>query len=167
MRRAVATGAAIGGGLALLAAGLRTGADGTESARIVILGIALGAVAAADLAEHRIPNRIVVPAAVACAALLVAEGAHVEHLLGGLAVVALMLGLSLVWPMSFGMGDIKLALLLVLGLGGVAAQALVLGLILGAAFGVVLVLGQGRLAARRSLPMAPFLGAAAAVVVLL
>jgi hypothetical protein len=67
MRRAVATGAAIGGGLAFLVAGTHTGADSPELMRLVILGVALGAVVATDLAEHRIPNRIVVPAAIACA----------------------------------------------------------------------------------------------------
>jgi enoyl-CoA hydratase len=56
MRRA-ATGAAIGGGLALLAAGIHAGAGGTELARLLILGVALGAVAATDLTEHRIPNQ--------------------------------------------------------------------------------------------------------------
>ena len=78
-----------------------------------------------------------------------------------------MLGLSLVWPASFGMGDVKLALLLVLGLGGLAAQALVLGLVLAAAFGGALLLRYGRSAAGRSLPLAPFLSGGAAVAVLL
>jgi len=167
MRRAVAIEAAIGGGLAFLAAGLRLDADGTELVRLVILGVALGAVVAFDLGEHRIPNRIVVPAAVACVGLLAVEGVRPQNLLGGLAVVALTLGLSLFWPTSFGMGDVKLALLLVLGLGGLAAQALLLGFVLAAAFCAVLILRYGRSAAARSLPLAPFLSSGAAVVVLL
>jgi len=167
MRRVEATGAAIVGGLAFLAAGVRTGAGDTELARLLILGIALGAVAVTDLTEHRIPNRIVIPAAIACAGPLAAQAVRPQHLLGGLAVVALMLGMSLARPASFGMGDVKLALLLVLGLGGVAAQALVLGLVLASAFGAVLMLRYGRTAARRSLPLAPFLGGGAALAVLL
>jgi leader peptidase (prepilin peptidase)/N-methyltransferase len=167
MRRAEATGAAIGGGLVFLAAGIRAGADGTEVARLVVLGVALGAVVATDLAEHRIPNRIVVPATIACAALLAVEAASPLRLLGGLAVVALMLALSLFQSASFGMGDIKLALLVVLGLGGFAAQALILGLSLAAVFGGALLLRYGSSAARRSLPLAPFLSGGAAVVVLL
>lgn len=78
-----------------------------------------------------------------------------------------MLGLSLVRPASFGMGDVKLALLLVLGLGGLAPRALLLGLVLAAAFGAVLILRHGRSATRRSLPLAPFLSSGAAVVLLL
>jgi leader peptidase (prepilin peptidase) / N-methyltransferase len=167
MRRAAATGAAIGGGLAFLAAGIRTGADGTELARLLILGIALGGVAATDLAEHRVPNRIVIPAAIACSGLLAAQAVRPQQLLGGIAVVALMLGMSLARPTSFGMGDVKLALLLVVGLGGLAAQALILGLTLAAAFGGALLVRYGRSAAGRSLPLAPFLSGGAAVTVLL
>ena len=167
MTRTAVTAAATGGGLAFVAAGIRTGVDGTELARLVILGVALGAVVATDLAEHRIPNQIVVPAAAASAVLLAAEGARPQQLVGGVAVVAVMLTLSLVSPDSFGMGDVKLALLLVLGLGGPAPQALVLGLVLAAAFGAVLMLRYGRIAVRRSLPLAPFLSVGAAMAVLL
>jgi leader peptidase (prepilin peptidase)/N-methyltransferase len=167
MRPGVAIVAAIGGGLLFGAAGIHLGAAGTEVARVSILGATLCALAYSDVTEHRIPNRIVVPASAICAALLFAEGVRVQHLLGSFALVALMLGLSLAWPASFGMGDVKLALLLVLGLGEVATQALVLGLVLAAAFGVVLMLRHGRSASMRSVPLAPFLSSGAAVVVLL
>lgn len=167
MRRAVAIGAAIGGGLAFLAAGLRLDADGIELARLVIVGVALGAIVAFDLGEHRIPNRIVVPATVACAGLLAAQSVRPQQLVSGIAVVALLLGMSLFQPASFGMGDVKLALLLVLGLGGLAAHALILGLALAAAFGALLMLRYGRSATRLSLPLAPFLCGGAAVAVLL
>lgn len=160
-------GAATVGGLVFLAAGLRLDAGAAELARLVILGSALGAVAAIDLAQHRIPNRIVVPASFACAGLLAAEGAHPERLLAGLGVVAPMLSLSLVRPASFGMGDVKLALLLVLGLAGLAAQALLLGLLLAAAFGALLIVRRGRAATRQSMPLAPFLSSGAVLAVLL
>jgi leader peptidase (prepilin peptidase)/N-methyltransferase len=157
----------MGAGVLFGAAGIHLDAAGTELARVSILGASLGALAYWDVTEHRIPNRIVVPASTACAALLFAEGIRVQHLLGGVALLALMLGLSLAWPASFGMGDVKLALLLVLGLGEVATEALVLGLVLAAAFGVVLMLRYGRSASMRSLPLAPFLSSGAAVVMLL
>jgi leader peptidase (prepilin peptidase)/N-methyltransferase len=165
--RRLATGAAIGGGVALVAAGIRAGADVTELARLLILGVALGAVVVTDLAEHRIPNRIVAPAAVACGALLAAGAARPQQLAGGLAVVAAMLGVSLVSPTSVGMGDVKLALLLVLGLGGLATQAFAFGLVFAAGFGAMLMMRYGRIAAERSVPLAPFLSGGAAVVVLL
>jgi leader peptidase (prepilin peptidase)/N-methyltransferase len=167
MRPGGAIGAAIGAGVLFGAAGLHLEAAGTELARVSILGATLGVLAYSDVTDHRIPNRIVVPASAACAALLFAEGIRVQHLLGSLALVTLMLGMSLAWPASFGMGDVKLALLLVLGLGEVATQALVLGLVLAAAFGVALMLRHGRSASSRSLPLAPFLSSGAAVVMLL
>jgi leader peptidase (prepilin peptidase)/N-methyltransferase len=167
MRRTTVIGAAFGGGLLFVTAGVRLDAGTMELARLSILGAALGAVVVVDLVERRIPNRIALPAAAACATLLAAEGIHPGNLLGGLGVVALLLGLSLFRPASFGMGDVKLALLLLLGLGGLAAQALLLGLALAAALGVALVLRFGRSAATRSLPLAPFLSGGAAVVVLL
>lgn len=160
-------GTATVGALVFLAAGLRVDAGAAELARLVILGAALGAVAAFDLAQHRIPNRIVLPASLACAGLLAADAIHPERLLAGLGLVGLMLGLSLVWSASFGMGDVKLALLLVVGLAGFAAQALILGLILAAAFGALLIVRQGRSATRQSLPLAPFLSAGAVLAVVL
>jgi leader peptidase (prepilin peptidase)/N-methyltransferase len=161
------SGAATAGGLLFLAAAVRLGAGHAELARLLILGTALGALVSIDLAEHRIPNRIVLPASLACAGLLAAGGVHPGQLVAGLAVVFLLLGLSLIWPASFGMGDIKLSLLLVVGLGGVAPLALLLGLGLAALFGGLLVLRYGRSATSRLLPLAPFLSSAAALVVLL
>jgi Flp pilus assembly protein protease CpaA len=155
------------GGVAFGAAGIHPEAAGVELARVSILGATLGALAYSDVTEHRIPNRIVVPASLACAALLFAEGSGAEHLFGSLALVGLMLALGLAWQASFGMGDVKLALLLVLGLGEVATQALVLGLLLAAAYGAVLMLRHGRSASMRSLPLAPFLSGGAAAVMLL
>ena len=165
MRRARALGAALFG--AVLFGGVAVHVDATlvEFARALVLGGALGALASVDLAEHRIPNRIVVPATVLCATLLFLDGVHVE-LLGGLALVVLMLVLGLLWPASFGMGDVKLALLVVAGLGGVAAQALVLSLVLAAAFGAILVVRHGRPAAARALPLAPFVAGGAAIAML-
>jgi hypothetical protein len=64
------------------------------------------------------------------------------------------------------MGDVKLALLVVAGLGGVAAHALVVGLVLAATFGAILVVRHGRSAGARSLPLAPFVAAGAALAML-
>ena len=157
MSRAEATGAAIGGGLAVLAASVRTEAAGTELARLLILGLALGAVVATDLAEHRIPNRIVVPAAAACVGLLAAEAGHPQHLLGGLAVVALMLGLSLLRPAFFGMGDVKLALLLGAMLGRLSAVALIVGMVAAVVPALVLFARHGKAARKMGIPFGPFL----------
>ena len=125
-------------------------------ARLAVLGAALVSAAFFDLAQRRIPNRIVLPAAAVCAALTLADGAPLS-LLAGLATILVLLIVSLRWPAALGMGDVKLALLLVLGLDGDALRALALGLVLAALAGVALVIRQGRTAWRTSLPMAPFL----------
>jgi len=165
MKRAHLLGAAVAAGAVFAAAAVCLEAALIGIARLSLLGAALGALVCADLIERRIPNRIVVPATLVCAALLIAEGVRME-LLGGLAVVALILILGLLWPASFGMGDVKLALLVVAGLGGPAAKALVVGLALAAVFGASLIVRHGREAAARSLPLAPFIAIGATAVML-
>src|SRR6266511_174958 len=65
-RLALAPSEAQATALGVLAASIRVDAAGTGLVRLSILGAALGAAVTTDLAEHRIPNRIVVPASVAC-----------------------------------------------------------------------------------------------------
>src|SRR5205823_12080227 len=110
VKLAPTVGAALAG--AVIFAGAVSDVDGAgwRFARVVLLGAALGALAYADLAEHRLPNRIVGPAIVGCGALLLIQGVQGE-LVGGLALVVLMLVCGLLWPASFGMGDVRLALL--------------------------------------------------------
>jgi leader peptidase (prepilin peptidase)/N-methyltransferase len=131
-----------------------------------VLGTALVSAAFFDLVQRRIPNRIALPGAATCMALTLAGGAPLS-LLAGIATILLLLIVSLRWPAALGMGDVKLALLLVLGLDGDALRALALGLLLAALAGVALLISHGRTAWRTSLPMAPFLavGALLAVIV--
>ena len=153
------------GGATFTSLGVLVHAGPLALARLTVLGAALFAVAFFDLAQRRIPNRIVLPAAATCAALTLAAGAPLL-LLAGLATILALLIISLRWPAALGMGDVKLALLLVLGLDGDALRALALGLILAALAGLALVIRQGRTAWRTSLPLAPFLvvGALLAVI---
>ena len=133
--------------------------------RLGLCGAALGIAAATDIAERRIPNRVVLPAAVACGALTLVGGVGTS-VLWGLALPALFLGLSLARPAALGMGDVKLALLIVLGLDGHAPRALMLGVALAASVGVLLLILRGRTAWRRSLPLAPFLAIGALIALL-
>jgi leader peptidase (prepilin peptidase)/N-methyltransferase len=156
--------AATAGSATFASAGLLGSTIALTLARLAVLGAALAAASFYDLTQRRIPNRIVLPAAAACAALTLAAGAPLS-LLAGLATVWLLLVVSLRWPAALGMGDVKLALLLVLGLDGSALRALTLGLALAALAGCVLVAGHGRTALRASLPLAPFIAAGALVAV--
>lgn len=137
-------------------AGVLSRAEPLALTRLAVLGAALFAVAFFDLAQRRIPNRIVLLAAAACAALTLATGAP-PSLLAGLATILVLLIVSLRWPSALGMGDVKLALLIVLGLDGDALRALSLGLVFAALASLALLLRHGRAAWRTSLPLAPFL----------
>ena len=65
MKAKMAIGAAIGGAVLFAAAGIHLDAGHAGLARISMLGAALGALAYIDVTDHRIPNRIVIPASAA------------------------------------------------------------------------------------------------------
>jgi len=130
-------------------------------ARLAVVGAALGAVTAVDLREYRIPNRIVLPAATACAVL--AGPATLRHSLPALALVGVLLALALIQPAALGMGDVKQALLIALALGAAAESALLLGLAFAATVAAILVARRGRPALTTAIPLAPFLTAGAAI----
>jgi len=132
---------------------------GADLARLSIVGAALGVAVTVDLAERRIPNRLVLPAAALCAGLSVAVGVRLADLAGAVAVVALLFAFTLWRAESFGMGDVKLGLLVVLGLNGNAAQGLLFGLALAALLGLLFLVGYGRAAGEHALPLAPFIAA--------
>jgi leader peptidase (prepilin peptidase)/N-methyltransferase len=133
--------------------------------RLAIVGGAVAACALYDFVQRRIPNRVVAPAAAACAALTLAAGLSLI-LVAGLGTALLLLAVSLRWPTALGMGDFKLALLLVVGLDGSALRALALGLAFAALAGLLRVIRDGGTAWRASLPLAPFLAAGALIAVI-
>jgi leader peptidase (prepilin peptidase)/N-methyltransferase len=153
------------GTAAFVSAGLVANAGVLVLTRLAIVGGALAACALYDLVQRRAPNWVVVPAAAACAALTLAVGLPLA-LIAGLATVLLLLVVSLRWPAALGMGDVKLALLLVLGLDGSALRALALGVAFAALAGLLRVIRDGRTAWRASLPLAPFLAAGALIAVI-
>ena len=156
---------AAAGSAAFAVAGMFSNVSLLTLARLVVLGGALAAAALYDVAQRRIPNRLVLPAAGGCAALTLAAGAPLS-LIAGLVVVVLLVVVSLRWPAALGMGDTKLALLLVLGLDGSALRALAIGLAFAALAGCALLVRHGRTAWRVSLPLAPFIAAGALLTVI-
>jgi leader peptidase (prepilin peptidase)/N-methyltransferase len=130
-------------------------------ARFAVCGAAVFAAAWYDLRERRIPNRLVLPAAATCVGLAAADRVRVSAFLLGLALVAGLLVLSLARPEALGMGDVKLALLIAVGLDAHAAVAFAAAVALAALVGLMLILRLGTGAMRRSLPLAPFLAAGA------
>ena len=115
------------------------------------LGVALGAI---DIAVHRLPDRLTLPAYPVLAVLLgiaaVAGhdgGALVRALLASVALMASYLVLALLRPGQLGGGDVKLAALLGLGLGWLGWPAVIAGGTL--AFLLTAVVSLALLAARR------------------
>jgi leader peptidase (prepilin peptidase)/N-methyltransferase len=160
MTRSATVSATIGAAVFTLL-GLLHGASDLTLARLAAVGAALAAAAVIDLREHRIPNRIVLPASAACAPL--AGPATLRHSLGALAIVAVLLLLAVAQPAALGMGDVKQALLIAVALGAAAVPALLIGFGMAAAVGGTLVLGHGRSALATALPLAPFLAAGTAL----
>lgn len=156
------------GAVILVAADARFTLVPLAVARLLILGGALGLLVFHDIREHRIPNRIVLPTAAVCAALSLAEGIHSSTgLYTSVALVALLLMVSLAAPAMLGMGDVKLALLILCAMDALAALALLAALELYALAALVLLASRGRSALDTHLPLAPIIAAGCLITVLL
>jgi len=156
------------GALALGLAATRLTLDPFVLARLAILGATLGQLTLYDMRERRIPNRIVLPATATCAALTLADGLDANtSLLAAALLVVLALAVSLARPAALGMGDVKLALLILCALNGLASTALLLTLELYALIAVLLLLHRGRSALGASLPLAPITAASCLIALLL
>ncbi|HEX3391808.1 MAG TPA: prepilin peptidase [Solirubrobacteraceae bacterium] len=151
-----------------LAAAIRFGLSPLVLTRLAILGAALGQLALVDVRERRIPNRIVLPATAICAAISIADGRQASTgLLLSAGLVVLLLAVSLAKPAMLGMGDVKLALLLLAALGSLASAALLLTLELYALLAVILLLRRGRSVLGSTLPLAPILAAGCIIALLI
>jgi len=145
------------GALAVLAVGIRP-------ALVVPLYLAAlsGELCRVDVAEHRLPNALVLPgygfAAVGLGWQWRLMGTRPWQALGvGVAFFVFLLLMNLAGGM--GMGDVKLAGLLGLGLGALgvttAVAGIVIGFVAGGAAGVLTLLAPG--GASRRIPFGPFL----------
>ncbi|WP_448623706.1 prepilin peptidase [Geodermatophilus sp. URMC 64] len=151
-----------------------TGARPATAAFVWLAGAA-PVLAAVDLACHRLPDVVTYPAAVVCAAALVADAALLgtwPALLRAVLAAAAAFGLAAlgaaVSPDGLGFGDVKLLGLLGLVLGwvgwGVLLAGVFLGLVCGALVSIVL-LATRRAGRRDAVPFGPplLLGAAVAL----
>jgi leader peptidase (prepilin peptidase) / N-methyltransferase len=131
---------------------------------------ALCLLSAIDIAERRLPNRIVLPsaAAVLAAQTLLFPDRALEWTVAALAAALVLLAPLLVYPGGIGMGDVKLALLLGAALGSAVISALLLASFAAAAYGLFLLVRNGRSARHAAMPLGPFLafGGVAALLLL-
>ncbi|PRY50672.1 leader peptidase (prepilin peptidase)/N-methyltransferase [Geodermatophilus tzadiensis] len=167
---------------AVVLAVLLCGAVLLTGARPATLALGWAAAAAVvlaqvDLAVHRLPDRVTVPAAAVCAAALLADAAVLgtwpallRALLAAAAAGGVALLAALAAPSGLGLGDVKLLALLGLVLGwagwGVLLAGVFLGLLSGAVVSLVLVASR-RAGWRTALPFGPplLLGAVLALLI--
>ncbi|MFT2693571.1 prepilin peptidase [Clavibacter zhangzhiyongii] len=154
--------------IAALATGILAAASAAEAPPahlpVALLLVAVGPVLVlADLAAHRLPDRVTAPAAVAAAALALATGGSglllraLACAAGALVVLAL---LQAATRGGLGTGDVKLAGVLGLALGQLGAAQVALGLAVGTLLGGVAataLLVGGRARAGSALPFGPWL----------
>ena len=122
-----------------------------------------------DIDRRILPNRIVLPATavVLVARIAISPGRAAEWAGAALAASGFFLLAHLVSPQGMGMGDVKLALLLVAGLGRYVTIALVVGLLAAAAAGIFLIVREGRGARKKAIAFGPFLALGAVVALFL
>jgi len=114
--------------------------------------------AAIDLRRRIVPNRIVLPAALAVLALRTLQQPSPVWLLGGLGAAGFLLATALVTRGGMGMGDVKLGLLVGFATGREAPYALAAAFFAAFLPSLLLVLRGLRQRRRHALPFAPFLG---------
>ena len=157
--------AAVGSGASVLAH-FGFGARGLISAGFVSV---LAILAAIDLEHGVIPNRILVPAG---CALLTAQIVFFPHQAAEWIVAGLGAGLVLLIPAlvrrdALGMGDVKLAAFLGIGLGKAVVGGLLLGSLAAVPFALAIILRHGAEARKERMPLGPFLAVGGLLALLL
>jgi leader peptidase (prepilin peptidase) / N-methyltransferase len=118
---------------------------------------ALVAVTVTDFERRIIPNRIVLPIAVAVLAANTALRPSPEWAIGAFGASAFLLVAALAYPGGMGMGDVKLALLLGAELGRTVPVALMVGMIAALVPSAVILARHGRRGRKMGIAFGPFL----------
>jgi leader peptidase (prepilin peptidase)/N-methyltransferase len=139
----------------------------------IVLGVLLVAflvpLTLIDLDVRLLPNRLTVPAAVVAvlAGGALDPGGELERLIAGVAAGGCFLAIALAYPEGMGVGDVKLAAVLGLFLGGEVAVAVMAALLTSVAVGLAIIARKGVAAGRKTaIPFGPFLAAGAIVAIL-
>jgi leader peptidase (prepilin peptidase) / N-methyltransferase len=143
--------------------------DTTQLVLGAVLVLFLVPMALIDLDHRIIPNKLTAPAAVIAVALGFAldPSGEPERLIAGVAAGGVFLLAALARPGGMGMGDVKLAAVLGLFLGGTVAVALMAALLLGTVVGAIVIARVGAAAGRKTaVPFGPFLALGGVVAVL-
>jgi prepilin signal peptidase PulO-like enzyme (type II secretory pathway) len=124
--------------------------------------------AATDLQERLIPNRIVVPAAaiVFVAQIVFHSDRAVEWIISALGAAIFLFVPAVIKSGAIGMGDVKLALLLGAATGFAVLPALTIGFLALVPVALYMLFTEGATARKKHLPLGPFLAFGTLVVLL-
>jgi leader peptidase (prepilin peptidase) / N-methyltransferase len=152
-------GVELGVGVAFLATVLVLWDEPTQLVLGLVLVATLATVTLTDLERRIIPNRILLPAAVAgiVIAAIGDTSSLPERAISAAAAGGLLLAAALAYPRGMGMGDVKLAALMGLYLGDAVAPALLVAFLTGALVGLGLMMREGAAARKKGVPFGPFL----------
>jgi len=139
-----------------LAALIRFGlsADGAIAAFVCIVLVVL---TVTDIERRRLPNRIVLPSAVAALIARTVASGGTEWVIAGVGAALFFLVVALIYPAGLGMGDVKLALLLGFALGRSTPIALAAGLFAALVYSAAVLIRSGWSARTTSFALGPFL----------
>jgi leader peptidase (prepilin peptidase)/N-methyltransferase len=120
-------------------------------------------VTATDIERRIVPNRVVLPAALAVLVLDTLWHPSPVWAIGALGLAGFLFLVALAYPGGMGMGDVKLALLIGALLGRTAPVGFMLALFLSLVPTIFLIARHGRGARKLAIPFAPFLCAGAVI----
>jgi leader peptidase (prepilin peptidase) / N-methyltransferase len=118
---------------------------------------ALVVITATDLTHRIVPNKVVIPAAVAVLVLMTLWDPSPEWAIAALGASGFLFVAAVAYPGGMGMGDVKLALLMGAALGRYVPVALLLGMMAALVPSIVLLARHGSKARKMAIPFAPFL----------
>ena len=110
-----------------------------------------------DLEHRLIPDRVILPGAVAILALRTIDDPSIEWVVAAVAAGLVLFLVVLAYPSGMGMGDVKLSAFLGAGLGIDVIVAMFAGFFAAFVPAVVLMLRHGRQARKKAIPLGPFL----------
>ena len=148
----VALGTALLGGASGLVFGFTL-----EALAAVIFCWVLVIVTRTDFETRLIPDKIILPGAVAVLALRTIDDPSLEWILCGLGAGIVLFLIVLIYPRGLGMGDVKLSAFLGAGLGLSVIPAMFIGFFVAFLPAAVLFVRHGKDARTQSIPLGPFL----------
>jgi leader peptidase (prepilin peptidase)/N-methyltransferase len=110
-----------------------------------------------DLEHRLLPDRIVLPGALAVVVARTVDDPSIEWVLSALGASLVLFVIVFAYPKGMGMGDVKLALLMGAGLGVAVVLGLFIGFIASAIPAIVLLIRHGSAARKQAIPLGPFL----------